>query len=187
MLKLQTIRFVNVDGDGWLEWFQAKWREYDNHRQLYNVDMNIVLKEMLAVVIMCMQCSEQWKFKRIHFWCDNEAVIAILSRKCCNFKRPDLMNRVRVIARLAIKNRFWFWISHIPDVRNITADLMSRVFGPELWHQVVKACKVSLRESGEDVAVAVETCIRKLTNNAPSAGMLRLCEKNWRVVCEDLY
>ena len=67
--------------------------------------------------------------RRICFYCDNQAVIAILSAK--SSKIPCVMNLVWLITFQTLSFNFTFTAEHVPGVNNVIAEyLVSRYMSP---------------------------------------------------------
>ena len=66
------------------------------------------------------------KGKSVHFHCDNLPVVQFVVKRSTPPQRPDLSHLTRWLTQIALKNQFYFWISHIPGKLNIEADNLSR-------------------------------------------------------------
>ncbi|CAH3196505.1 unnamed protein product, partial [Porites evermanni] len=67
--------------------------------------------------------------RRICFYCDNQAVIAILSAK--SSKIPCVMNLVWLITFQTLSFNFTFTAEHVPGVNNVIAEyLVSKYMSP---------------------------------------------------------
>ena len=70
---------------GWTEinWFQLKW---DDH----SIQLHITIKGLIPIMIAVMIWGNEWQGSTILVYCDNEAVVAILSSRYC--KEPRLVH-----------------------------------------------------------------------------------------------
>lgn len=64
----------------------------------------------------------QWSI----FYCDNEAVVHMLIRRCAPQSRKDLQQLIRIFWFLCDAVLFHCWIQHIPGDQNTIADALSR-------------------------------------------------------------
>ena len=84
-------------------------------------------QELYPIILSnCMIWAPLWANRRICFYCDNQAVIAILSTK--SSKIPCVMNFVWLITFQTLSFNFTFTARyrHIPQVNNVIADSLSR-------------------------------------------------------------
>ena len=98
-------------------WFQLRWPSRFAH-------LSIVVKEMIPVVIAAALFGQHWGGKIVEFVVDNAAVVLVL--KATYSQDFHLMYLVRVLVFFASKLGFWFVASHIPGVKNVAADALSR-------------------------------------------------------------
>ena len=101
------------------KWFRHQWEHTQDKP-------DIVFNELLGVCAAVRLWGHEWKGKDILIHCDNMGVVEILKRKCCNFRRKDLMELVRIIGRAAVEYGFYFKVVHIKGVDNKIADGLSR-------------------------------------------------------------
>ena len=80
-------------------WFRYEWGSGSESRP------DIVFMELLGVCTAVQLWGKYWKGLDVKLNCDNMGVVEILKRKCCNFRRKDLMELVRVICQSAVDNK----------------------------------------------------------------------------------
>ena len=104
---------------GWTEsnWFQLAWDDR-------SVQLHITIKELIPIMIAVMIWGYKWQGHTVLFYCDNEAVVAILSSRYC--KEPRLMHMLRVLFFAEAHYQFRLLAQHVPGTRNILADHLSR-------------------------------------------------------------
>lgn len=98
-------------------WFQLKWVE-----QLQ--DHSITIKELIPIVIASAIWGHQWKGITVQVLCDNMAVVAILNQNTS--RDQEVMHLLRCLAFITAKFQFIIAASHIPGVKNTSADALSR-------------------------------------------------------------
>ena len=92
---------------------------------------------MIPLVMAAALFGRHWGGKLVEFVVDNAAVVAIL--KATYSKDLHLMHLVCVLVFLASKFGFWFRASHIPGVKNVAADALSRNVLSSFFSQVPQA------------------------------------------------
>ena len=101
---------------------------------------NIVHPEILNIVVACKVWANYWANKRIHIWCDNQAVV-LTTGKCRDNTLAVCARNIWLIS--AIYN-FQIKIQHTAGQKNVTADLLSRwTNSPEdniKLHNLVPSC-----------------------------------------------
>ena len=99
------------------EWFQIPWPESWN-------GIHITVKELLPVIVAIALWGHRWRGKAVKCWCDNAATVAIVNSG--KSKMESAMHLIRslffVVARFNIIVR----AEHIPGVKNVAADALSR-------------------------------------------------------------
>ncbi len=95
-------------------WFQApSWEA-----------ISITAKELVPIVIATAFWGSQWTKSRVHFFCDNMAVVALL--KTLTSKDALIMHLLRCLAFYAAHYGLEIESYHIPGVQNVAADAISR-------------------------------------------------------------
>ena len=85
---------------------------------------NIVQLEILNIVVACKVWANHWSNKRIKIWCDNQAVVEVLTTGRCRDR--TLAVCARNIWLISAMYNFHLQIQHISGHTNVTADLLSR-------------------------------------------------------------
>ena len=85
---------------------------------------DIAVKELLSIVLAAAMWGPCWAGRHILFHTDNLAVVQVIQ----NLNAADLLlcNLLRCLYFYAAHYRFTFTAKHIPGVKNIAADGMSR-------------------------------------------------------------
>ena len=86
---------------------------------------NIVQLEILNIVVACKVWASHWANKIIHIWCDNQAVIEVLTT--CKCRDNTLAVCARNIWLISAIYNFQIKIQHTAGQKNVTADLLSRL------------------------------------------------------------
>lgn len=103
-------------------WFSSAWPpeiELPTEKQL-----SMAFLELYPIVVAAVLWGSNWNKKRILFWCDNEATVAIVRKgrsKCL-----QIMRLMRQLTWCACKNNFFFSAKHVPGYRNDISDSLSR-------------------------------------------------------------
>jgi hypothetical protein len=106
--------FAAVMGTHWFAGdFPASWQ-----------DVNIARKELLPIVVAILLWGSTISNKRILFFCDNMAVVAIINAQTS--KEPSIMALVRQLVLATRNHNILFAAKHIPGKTNIVADFLSR-------------------------------------------------------------
>ena len=87
---------------------------------------DIMWREMFAVILAAYTWKNYIKSQWTIFYCDNEAVVHMLIKRCAPQSRKDLQQLIRIFCFLCDATPFHFWIQHIPGDRNTIADSLSR-------------------------------------------------------------
>ena len=102
--------------------FQGRWLP---HMPLSRVTgLSIEWQELLPIVVACAIWYPHFSGKRIQFWCDNESVVAIINSG--HSKAPRIMDLLRFLVLLSMKDNFYGRARHVPGIVNEIADALSR-------------------------------------------------------------
>lgn len=88
-------------------------------------NFSMALLELYPIVVAALLWGSEWSCKRILFWCDNEATVAIVKKgrsKCL-----EIMKLMRQLTWCAAKNNFHFSAKHVPGYKNQISDALSRL------------------------------------------------------------
>ena len=101
------------------------------HIQIYAITLpknyhttNIATLEMLNILVALKIWATKWTHKKIHFFCDNIAVVQVL--KFGKTKDLELAALSRNILMLASSSDIHISVSHISGKATVVADLLSR-------------------------------------------------------------
>lgn len=127
------------------DWFQVHWTQVPNTQHL-----DILWKELAAVVVMLDVCRERFRGKYVRIWTDNDPVKWMLIKWRADLKRPDLQAMIRWAAEICIYNQITPWWESLSSEENVTADRLSR-FHNNPWqfaqHKPFRSPSKSARQS----------------------------------------
>jgi hypothetical protein len=103
------------------KWAQAKWGTHFPNETATN---NITFLEYFPILVALHIFSEKIQNKKIMFHCDNAAVVEIINKQTS--KCPRVMDLVRPLVLKCMKLNTIIKAKHIPGVKNIVADAISR-------------------------------------------------------------
>ena len=146
------------------KWFSYEWKVRTDPQP------DIVFKELLGVCTAILLWAPSWKGKHVKLFCDNMGVVEMVKRKCCVFRRRDLMAMIRVIGRAAVKYEFYFKIFHIMGVDNKIADELSR------RERIVDVRENGIVGSGFDCDSVVESLLACWDDNIPTRQAVATCK-----------
>ena len=108
-------------------WFQVQW-------DAQSLPLSITIKEMLPVILAAAIWGEQWHGKQAICYCDNQAVVAVLSSRTS--REANLMHMLRCLFYIEAFHDFSLRCVHVPGVTNRAADALSRNALPSFFTQV---------------------------------------------------
>ena len=100
-------------------WFQLAWNDDNAYQQ-----ENIATKELLPIVIAAAIWGPHWQGNVVSCECDNQAVVAVLTRRTC--RDHNLMHLLRCLFFFEAHFQFSLLATHIPGSSNDLADDLSR-------------------------------------------------------------
>ena len=103
--------------------FGTKW--FSSSFPKHFLKYHITVREFLPIVVALELWSNDFKNKRIEFFCDNSAVVHIINKNTS--KDLLLMKLMRRFMVLVLKHNIMFKAVHIPGHTNTAADLLSRL------------------------------------------------------------
>ena len=103
------------------KWAQAKWGSHFPNETHGN---NITFLEYFPILVALHIFGDNIKNKKVLFHCDNAAVVEIINKQTC--KCPRVMDLVRPLVLQCMKLNTEIKAIHIPGVKNIIADAISR-------------------------------------------------------------
>lgn len=133
------------------QWFSFQWGECW-------ADIHITIKELLPIVIASLIWGKEWQGRRVQFYCDNAAVVAIVNSG--RSKHPLAMHYTRLLYLVGAVYNFTFRSSHIAGKLNIAADALSRNQSSTFLQMVPRACPTATTIPKE-----VEQALCKLSPN----------------------
>ena len=105
------------------DWFYSSWPtdlEFPDDK-----NFSMAFLELYPIVVAALLWGSQWSKKRVLFWCDNEATVAIVKKgrsKCL-----QIMRLMRQFTWCACKYNFVFSAKHVPGRNNEISDALSRL------------------------------------------------------------
>ena len=153
--------------DSGTKWFRHEWISDLSRKP------DIVFEELLGVCTAVRLWGHTWKGKFVKINCDNMGVVEMLKRKCCVFKREDLMELIRIIGRSAAKNGFYFRIFHIKGKDNKIADGLSRK------ENIDMIFKDEIIGSGYDCFDLVQSLMDCWNLNTPDIDIVEKCNDDF--------
>ena len=86
----------------------------------------MIQRIIIGVYVYLEHSKEQFKGKKVWFWCDNASVVWWLIKLRAKHKRPDCQVIINRMAEICFEYKIKFWIAHIKGKDNIHADALSR-------------------------------------------------------------
>ncbi|XP_062383578.1 uncharacterized protein LOC134071030 [Sardina pilchardus] len=120
-------------------WFAEKWS--DEFLAFSSDAVSSALFELYPIVVSCVLWGKEWSRKRILFFCDNEAVVAIINKG--RSRCPKIMSLLRRLTWQSVIHNFVVNASHVPGYINVEADALSRLRFQEFQRLCPSASKVS--------------------------------------------
>lgn len=111
------------------QWFAGAWPA--ELRALPPDVSSTALLELYPIVIACLLWGKHWERKRIIFFCDNEATVAIINKGRSSI--PFINKFMRRLTWLSITGNYVIRAVHIPGLNNQVADSLSR-FNLQKFH-----------------------------------------------------
>ena len=108
-------------------WFQLPW-------DAQSLPLSISVKEMLPIIMAAAVWGEQWRGRQATCFCDNQAVVAVLSSRSC--REDHLMHMLRCLFYIEAYHGFSLRCVHVPGASNRVADALSRNALPSFFAQV---------------------------------------------------
>ncbi|XP_061170276.1 uncharacterized protein LOC133179566 [Saccostrea echinata] len=100
------------------QWFYGEWTtEWTKH--------HISVKELFPIVVAVHLWGNQMANKRICFFSDNMAVVYVINKQSA--KDQSIMNLLRRLIVQCLKFNILFYAKHVPGVKNILSDKLSRL------------------------------------------------------------
>lgn len=123
-IELYTDAASNFGFGGFFQgkWFSSTWPS--ELSTSLDSDMSMAFRELYPIVVASLLWGHLWNKKRIMFHCDNEAVVNIVNKG--RSKVLDIMKLMRTLTWLSVKQNFTIQCQHIPGVKNVIADSLSR-------------------------------------------------------------
>ena len=106
--------YAAVLGSHWIHsMFPPSWK-----------DKNIVIKELLPIVLAVQLWGQSLRDSRIIFYCDNQAIVAVINKQTS--EDNIIMSLIRSLVVACLKYNIMFVAKHIPGKHTVIADLLSR-------------------------------------------------------------
>ncbi|XP_041958640.1 uncharacterized protein LOC121717981 [Alosa sapidissima] len=120
-------------------WFAERWS--DEFMAFASDAASSALFELYPIVVACVLWGTHWSRKRITFFCDNEAVVAIVNKG--RSRCPKIMSLLRRLTWHSVIHNFIANAIHVPGYFNVQADALSRLRLQEFHRLCPSANKVS--------------------------------------------
>ena len=125
--KLELYTDACLTGFGALfgtEWFAGRWTDEQLAAAKRTDAHSMPFLEFFALVSAAATFGESLRGRRVLFWCDCQPVVQAIRSKSSD--KPEMTHLLRLLTEIACKFGFEFRADHVPGVRNIAADLLSR-------------------------------------------------------------
>ena len=99
------------------QWFVSAWPKSW-------LDLHISVRELYPIVLALELWAKEIQNKHIEFHCDNLAVVYSTNKQTA--KDPHLVKLIRRLVIQALRFNIFFSARHIPGLRNVIADKLSR-------------------------------------------------------------
>lgn len=103
-------------------WFCDQWPNEISNMEEQKLSMAWL--ELYPIVVAAILWGHFWHKKRIVFYCDNLGTVQIIQKG--RSKIPFIMKLMRRLTWCAMKYNFCVYAEHIPGVKNVIADALSR-------------------------------------------------------------
>ena len=104
------------------KWTSEKWPpKISKNLKLYSIDW----REMFAIYVAIWMYAFDFKGRKILFYCDNLPITQAWNKG--SSKSPMLMSLIRNILMKAAVNNFSISLQHLPQSKNVEADLLSKL------------------------------------------------------------
>jgi len=99
---------------GYGGYFQGKWVSSSWPNDIPSPkdnNLSMAFLELYPIVVAAVLLGSEWKCKKILFWCDNEATVAILQKG--RSKSMEIMRFMRQLTWCTCQNNFIFSAKHL--------------------------------------------------------------------------
>lgn len=119
--------------DAWYSqsWFQYRWGDLEQ-------DLDISVKELTPIIIAAVTWGKAWRGQRISCYCNNQAVVSVLSSR----SKKHLMHLLRCLFFIEARGHFQLSPKHISGVNNRAADDLPRDNLPAFFSKLPQASRV---------------------------------------------
>ena len=91
----------------------------------YWLKYNIMVLELYPIVAAVAVWGYKWKNKKICFFTDNEALVAVINKQ--SSRERHAMTLLRKLVLYCLKSNIYFIAKHVPGSNNVLADKLSRL------------------------------------------------------------
>jgi hypothetical protein len=105
-------------------WFACQWTEQEEELAARDKRDSMPFKELYALANAAATWGPQWKGRKILFHCDCQPNVDAWRRG--DSSKPAISNLIRTLLFIAATHEFNMNIIHIPGVKNVYADMLSR-------------------------------------------------------------
>jgi hypothetical protein len=90
-----------------------------------HLKLPIAWRELFAIIVSCRIWGHAWSTKRVLIECDNQTIVHSVNNG--SSKNPNIMSLIRDLFFIGSYFTFDIRLKHLPGVRNVGPDLLSRL------------------------------------------------------------
>jgi hypothetical protein len=125
LIELYTDACDKGQGARWGDqWFESRWTPQQLAAAFVKSRISMPFLELHALVQAAATWGPQWERKKITFRSDCMPVVEAINKH--SSKKPAMMHLLRQFSTIAATHHFDFRCIHVPGVRNVVADILSR-------------------------------------------------------------
>ena len=106
------------------EWLQLQWPDSYPAGEVQLKEESIALKELLPIVLACGVWGSNWTNQTVIVHCDNLGVVSLVNTGYSRIR--TIMHLLRSLFFIRERFQLEVWATHVPGMRNVLADAISR-------------------------------------------------------------